>query len=233
MKRPLALSCFFCLLIGLLIGGILPMPWELGQSSPNISNTLLQAPASSDSSESAASASAALAPLNKNDNFPLLNTACYVVNTLKEANYAALSSIVHPEKGVTFTPYSTVDFDMDQNFTRSQIKNLAEDNTVYTWGFTDGRGSLINMTMSQYFAKYVFDTDYTQAVQIGLDRIMISGNALENLTEAYPDCRFVDFSVPEQDESNQGLGWSSLKLVFEPGDTCWYLVGIVHGQWTI
>ena len=58
---------------------------------------------------------------------------------------------------------------------------------------------------------------------------MLSGNALENLTEAYPGCRCVDFSIPGTD----GLDWSSLKLVFQAGDTSWYLIGMVHGQWTI
>lgn len=233
MKRSLIFPCFFCLLAGLLIGCILPMPWQSVPSVPSISNTILQAPAASASSESGVSAGDCLTPLNANDNFSLLNTACYVLNALKEADYAAIASVVHPDKGVTFTPYSTVNFSTDQTFTQTQIKNLSDDDTVYTWGLIDGRGSLINMTMAQYFSEYVFNTDYTQASQIGIDRIMITGNALENLTEAYPGCRFVDFSVPEHDRSNQGLDWSSLKLVFEPGETSWYLVGVVHGQWTI
>lgn len=227
MKRPLMLSCVFCLLAGLLVGGILPMPWDEDDAAPAVANTILQAPASS------SSAGTAPAPLNSNDNFQLLNTACYVIQALKEADYAAVASVVHPEKGVTLTPYSTVDFDSDRTMTRAELKSLPEDDTVYTWGVTDGRGSPINMTGDQYFDTYVFDTDYTQAVQIGVDRIMISGNALENLTEAYPGCRFVDFSIPEQDPAMQGMDWSSLKLVFEPGDVSWYLVGIVHGQWTV
>ena len=69
--------------------------------------------------------------------------------------------------------------------------------------------------------------------QIGVDRIQMTGNALENLKDAYPDCRFVDFSYPELDPAYQGLDWCSLRLVFAPETTKWRLVGIVHGQWTI
>ena len=97
----------------------------------------------------------------------------------------------------------------------------------------DGRGLPIQMTMVQYLDRYVYDTDYTQAPEIGIDRIITSGNALENLSEAYPDCRFVDFSFPSADPVNDGLDWSSLKLVFYPEASRWYLVGIVHGEWTI
>ena len=62
---------------------------------------------------------------------------------------------------------------------------------------------------------------------------MTGGNALENLADAYPGCRYVDFSIPSADPVNDGLDWSSLKLVFQPEDDLWYLVGVVHGEWTI
>ena len=43
----------------------------------------------------------------------------------------------------------------------------------------------------------------------------------------------VDFSFPSADPVNDGMDWSSLKLVFQPAETRWYLVGVVHGEWTI
>ena len=49
----------------------------------------------------------------------------------------------------------------------------------------------------------------------------------------FSGCRFVDFSIPGLDAANGGMDWCSLRLVFEPGDTQWLLVGIIHGQWTI
>ena len=97
----------------------------------------------------------------------------------------------------------------------------------------DGRGDPIKLTIPQYFQRYVYDKDYTQATEIGIDRIITGGNALENLAEAYPGCRFVDFAFPSADPVNDGLDWSSLKLVFQPGEFRWLLVGVVHGEWTI
>lgn len=230
MKRLLELSCVFFLLAGLLIGGILPMPWDQQPAAAVYGNT---APAAGSTSADKVPAFSNAEPLDSQDNFSLLNTACYVVRALEEQDYAAVASVIHPGRGVTFTPYSTVNFETDLTFTREQIEALATDETVYTWGSTDGKGSLINMTMSQYFDAYVCNVDYSQAPNIGVDKIMLSGNALENVKEAYPGCRFVDYSFPGLDAHLDGLDWCSLKLVFQPGDTRWFLVGVVHGEWTI
>ena len=236
MKYFSIFSGVLCLLLGFLIGMVIPVPWAEETPSGPVApvNGVISAPSSfDDAASSGASSSLSPGPLDRNDNFPLLNAACLVNRALKDRDYDALASLVHPTKGVTFTPYSTVNFETDLTFTASQIRELENDKTVYTWGFVDGRGSLIELTMSQYLEQYVFNTDYTQAPQIGVDQIIISGNALENLTEAYPGCRFVDFSFPSLDSAKQGMDWCSLKLVFEPDDTGWWLVGIVHGQWTI
>lgn len=171
--------------------------------------------------------------LDPEDNAELMSTAYHVLLALKDKDYEQLSFAVHPSKGVTFTPYSTVEPGVNVNLSSIQVSKLASDDTVYTWGYVDGRGSLIEMTISQYLDSYVYDADYSQAPEIGVDRVLINGNALENVAVAYPGCRYVDFCFPSVDPVYQGLDWHSLKLVFEPGETRWLLVGIIHSQWTI
>lgn len=163
----------------------------------------------------------------------LLRAAAAVTEALQAKDYETLASYVHPTRGVTFTPYSTVNFQQDKQFSAQQIKHLAQDTTTYTWGYEDGRGDPIQMTMTQYFERFVFDADYTQAPQVGIDQVMTSGNALENITEVYSGCHFVDFCYPSRDPASAGLDWCSLKLVFTGEDTGWRLVGVVHGEWTI
>lgn len=163
----------------------------------------------------------------------LLRTAAGVTDALAAKDYETLSTYVHPTRGVTFTPYSTVDFQQDRHVSSERIKQVSQDTNTYTWGYEDGRGEPIEMTMADYFARFVFDADYTKAPQVGVDQIITSGNALENLTEAYPGCRFVDLCYPSRDPANEGLDWCSLKLVFAGENDVWYLVGVVHGEWTI
>ena len=233
MKRFLIFPCILSLIIGLLAGILLPIDLSGKEPSPVLNNNLVPPSNGSQPADSGSGASSSAAPLDAEDNFPLLGAACAVNRCLQQQDWTTLSAYVHPERGVTFTPYSTVSPSSDRNFTADQIKNLAQDQTVYTWGFEDGRGDPIQMTALQYFGRYVYDRDYTQVPQIGVDRIMTGGNALENLTEASPGCRFVDFSFPSADPVNDGLDWSSLKLVFQPEGEHWYLVGVVHGEWTI
>ena len=237
MKRFLIFPCILSLVIGLLVGILLPINLSGGDtpavlnSTPN--NFTPPPGVSQPETSGSASSSVSTDTLDLEDNFPLLGSACAVCRAIQQQNWTTLAAYVHPSRGVTFTPYSTVKLDADLNFTPDQIKNLGQDQNVYTWGFEDGRGGPIKMTAAQYVQRYVYDKDYTQAPEIGVDSIITAGNALENLTEAYPDCRFVDFSFPSADPVNDGMDWSSLKLVFEAKEEHWYLVGIVHGEWTI
>lgn len=234
LKRFLIFPCVLCLVIGLLAGVLLPIDlW--GKDEPPAANITFTPPAASPQPAVSGSDSSAAdpAPLDPEDSLSLLSAACAVNRCLRQQDWAGLAAFVHPDQGVTFTPYSTVDPAGDLTFSADQIKALAQDRTVYTWGFEDGRGEPIQMTALQYFERYVYDRDYARVPQIGVDRIMTGGNALENLTEAYPGCRFVDFSFPSADPVNDGLDWSSLKLVFRPEAERWYLVGVVHGEWTI
>ena len=234
MKRFLIFPCVLCLVIGLLVGVLLPIDlWGDGIPPAMTPSSAFNSTTAPNKSEGNSSSSENAEPLDISDNFPLLSSACAVNGAIQRGNWAALSTYVHPSRGVTFTPYSTVDPESDLTFTVDQIKNLAQDQNVYTWGFEDGRGDPIKMTILEYFERYVRNADYTQASEIGVDRIMTGGNALENLAEAYPGCRFVDFSFPSADPVNDGLDWSSLKLVFQAEGDRWYLVGVVHGEWTI
>ena len=229
-KKIAVLSCVICLVAGLLVGSVLPTPWEKEASSNP--GTIVQPPADSGSNGVNSSGSAAgseNAALDVSSNFNLLGTASYAVQVLKDKDYAALSSLVDPERGIAFTPYSTVEPKLDRVLTRQEVAALEQDAAVYTWGLYDGSGEPIQMTNEQYFERFVFNTDYTRASMIGIDRVLLTGNALENITDAYPGCRFVDYSIPD----DEGVDWYSLKLVFRPGDTGWLLVGIVHGEWTI
>lgn len=237
MKRLFIFPCVLSLVIGLLAGILLPIDLLRDDPPPPVSSTAnnFKSPPTVSRPEASGSPSPSPLPdpLDPEDNFPLLSSACIVCRCLQQQSWSTLATYVHPDRGVTFTPYSTVDPDSDLNFTADQIRNLAQDPNVYVWGFEDGRGEPIQMTFPQYFERYVYDRDYIQVPELGVDRVMTGGNALENLAEVYDGCRFVDFSFPTFDPVNDGLDWSSLKLVFQPEGERWYLVGIVHGEWTI
>lgn len=235
MKRSL-LAAAAALVLGVFLGTLCPpdlLPWSSRQmqAAPRAFSNL-SIPDISAFTISDTQSVSLVSALDEKDNCTLLDSAFSVVLAIKQEDWNTLSSLVHPD-GVTFTPYSTVDREMDLTFTPQQIKKLAKDDSVYVWGFTDGKGDPIQMTMTDYFSRYVFNADYSQAPQIGIDRIQMTGNALENLSDAYPGCRFVDLCYPMIDPSLGGADWCSLRLVFQAEGDCWYLVGVVHGEWTV
>ena len=171
-------------------------------------------------------------PLDREEDGPLLERAGQVLEELREEDFAALASLVHPEKGVTLTPFSTVSLDRDRSLTPGQISGLAEDEELYVWGVMAGSGAPIRATAGEYFDRFVYNADYAQAPEVTVDAVFLSGNALENVASAYPDARFVDYTFPGLDPELEGFDWCSLKLVFETWENNWYLVGLVHGEWT-
>lgn len=167
------------------------------------------------------------------DSWSLLQTAFLTVAALENQDYTTLGTLVHKEKGLRLTPYSTVSLENDLIFSCEEIKNLSSDSTQYTWGVSPNTGNSILMPISSYFEEYIHPLSYSKAPYIAIDSVLISGNALENTAEAYPDARFVDFSFRSIDPDLSGHDWSSLKLVFEIWDNDWYLVGIVRSVWTL
>ncbi len=163
----------------------------------------------------------------------LFSTALTVVELLKAKDMVALANHIHPVKGVRFTPYPYVDLQADLVFTSQQITNLLQSSQVYTWGSFDGTGDPIDLTFSDYYDRFVYDADYANAHLIGNNIEIGTGNAIHNIPQAYPNATFIEFHFTGFDPQYSGMDWRSLRLVFENQNNTWYLVGIVHGEWTI
>lgn len=151
---------------------------------------------------------------------------------IKTKNMAKLSALVHPVKGVRFSPYPNVD-KSNLVFTRSQIKSLWMSKRAYLWGHYDGSGDPIRRRFSSYYREFVYDRDYMIAKQIGFNsEIMGQGTDLNNIYEFYPGAVVVEYHFPSS-AKQEAQDWNSLWLVFEEKDKVYYLVGIAHGEWTI
>lgn len=195
--------------------------------SPSVSDALLV-----DSSD----LTAAVTPepsLDTEENRILLSQAFDVAAVLAQRDYQALSTYVHPVEGVLFTPYSTVEPEANLTFTPAQVAKLEGDDKSYVWGIIDGKGDPLELTAEAYFDCYVYNADYLQAPLLGIDRVIGSGNALENVGEAFPDCRFVEFYFPGLEPEYEGFDWCGLKLVFSEYRGEYKLRAVIHSEWTI
>lgn len=166
-------------------------------------------------------------------NAELTDYAFSILQDIKAGDYEALARSVHPEFGVVFSPYATINLTTNKCFTASQVEGFSQDKNKYVWGKYDGKGDPIELTPTEYFKVFVFDKDYTQASEIGIDTIVKSGNSLENIEELFPKARFVDFYIPGADSESDGLDWSSIRLGFEEYRGELKLTVVLHSMWTI
>lgn len=161
--------------------------------------------------------------------------AAAVLTALRDYDMEKLSELVHPEEGVRFTPYAYVDVDKNLVFSQNEIKDMSLDSTKYVWGSYDGKGDPIELTFSDYYKKFIFDEDYMNAEETNISnaKLPVRGNTLDNCFEVYKNSIIVEYYFSGFDPQYEGMDWKSLRLVFEKMDDTWYLVGIIHGQWTI
>lgn len=160
----------------------------------------------------------------------LLQAAYDVAGCLRSGDYEALSQRIHPEYGLIFSPYSTINLGSNQCFTPNRVAYAEEDDTIYVWGTRYGTDEPIQLTTEQYFSAYVYDRDYLYAPMIGLNQVLKSGNALENVSAIFPDGQFVDLCFPGT--SPDGTGWSILRMVFEPYEDTLRLSALIHSTYT-
>ena len=171
--------------------------------------------------------------VNKGRREAILDISDEVLHMLKDKDMSRLSKLVHPDKGVRFTPYSYVDANVDVEITAAGFSGLMAETRKRVWGSFDGTGDPIDLTFSEYYKKFVYDADFLEAPQIIYNQPVQRGNSLVNLKEIYPDAEFVEYHFPGIDPQYNGMDWRSLLLLWEQKDGNWYLVGIIHNQWTI
>ncbi len=166
------------------------------------------------------------------DEEALLQLNQAILSHLRKGEYAALANFIHPQQAVRFSPYGYVDTARDQQFSLDRFKKEINSNKEIVWGAYDGSGDTISLTSKNYFSKFVYDHDFAKAEKTSLNKTLGTGNSLNNLALIYPDMPFVENYFSGFDKKYAGMDWSSLRLVFKKIDGQFYLVGVVHDQWT-
>lgn len=156
-----------------------------------------------------------------------------VIRSIKNKDMAKLASYTHPTKGLRFSPYGYIDVNNSKVFTADEVKGLKENSQKYTWGNYDGSGEPINLNFNDYYGKFIYDKDFANPQIIGNNIAVGKGNSLNNIKEVYPNGYFVELHFKGFDPKNGGMDWESLRLVFQEESGEWYLVSIIHDQWTI
>ncbi|MEJ2413158.1 MAG: hypothetical protein P8Y34_09235 [Anaerolineales bacterium] len=152
--------------------------------------------------------------------------------SLQEADYGSLEEIIHPQLCLRFSPYQYLR-DTDQVFCSEELVDAQHSQEPLVWGNYDGSGEPILLTFQEYHNKFVYDEDYFQPEVVGFDQEVSQGNAINNISDVYPDSIMIEYYFPGFDPQYGGMDWRSLRLVFVNQDGRWFLTALVHGEWTI
>jgi len=212
LKKPVAYA--LCVIIGLIAGAIIAGAVFAAFGNPLFGDIRNKPPEPA-----------------KTGNTELTMLAFSVAGSIKDGDFKALSQIAHPELGVVFSPYATINFATNKWFQAEHIAAFDTDTSSYVWGVYTGSGEPIELTVADYFASFVYDKDYVNASVIGINKVVRTGNALENITDVFPNVRFVDFYIHKSDADDaEARGWSSLRLGFEEYEGSLWLTVILHSE---
>jgi len=156
-----------------------------------------------------------------------------ILRSLNEKGYAGLAEFIHPELGIRFSPYAYIDTTADQLLSRNKLIALGKSQKKIKWGYEDATGKPIKLSINNYVEKFVYDVDFLNAEKKGVNKFFGGGNSLNNLKEIYPRCNFAEFYFSGFDPKFEGMDWRALRLVFKDYKKNYYLIAIVHDQWTI
>lgn len=166
-----------------------------------------------------------------------------IIAALKRRDMAAVAKWAHPFQGVRFSPSVFVNPETDQVWSAAELPAWFEDRTPRVWGSSESwrdykqRGSssptysLIRMTPTEYFERYIFDRDYSQGATIRIidnweswpgrpDERGIPESYGNNVAGLYPTATQVVFyfqRTPEQsaqDDKSMRPDLDVLRLVF-------------------
>lgn len=156
-----------------------------------------------------------------------------VMEAIKDKNMEALADRTHSSLGLLFSPYGYINEQKAKVFTKEEVAHLHSDNTVYEWGEYDGTGDPIKLTFSDYYDRFIYDVDFADAPEMSVNERLGYGNTIDNSREVFPDSVIIEYHYPEIDPQYEGMDWRSLRIILLEEENKWYVVAIVHDEWTI
>lgn len=155
------------------------------------------------------------------------------IKILATGNIKKIVTYIHPIEGIRFTPYTYVSLEDDLNFTKEKFNERVLSNKKLIWGAYDGSGEDIEMDFKGYFSKFVYNHNYLNAERVSYNDPIGTNNNVDNSREFYNNSIICEYYFSGFDEKVDGFDWASIRIVFQKYKNEWFVVGIIHNQWTI
>jgi len=157
-----------------------------------------------------------------------------IMEQLAQGQFSQIAEYVVEDGKVRFSPYPYIREDVDFELTRAELATAMSDTAIITTREYDGSGEPMELTFAQYYNKFINDQAYATEAIVGVNTTSGLGAMIQNWHEVYATEQYtsVEYYIDGTVE-NEKMDWKSLRLVFEEQEGQYYLVAVIHGQWTM
>lgn len=161
-----------------------------------------------------------------------LTTAKKILQLIKNNDFKSLAKFIWPQ-GIRFSPYTYVNKETDKILSKDEILNWKDSSQIFIRWTYDGSWEPIQLSIKEYFKKFVYDSDFLNAPEIIQNQEIMRGNMINNIFDIYTGKYIIEFYIPGTDPKYEGMDWKSLFLVLEKIEEKRFLIWIIHNQRTI
>lgn len=152
-----------------------------------------------------------------------------ILSSLKRNDYKKFAAFIHPLKGIRFSVYGYLNTD-DKHFNFEDFQKYYPTNVKFTWGYEDGSGEIIVMSIKNFLDKWVFKRNFSESkCTFGYFE---KEDTLHGFSTVYGELPFTENYIASSNQFEYP-DWNSLKLVFEEYNGMYYLVGVINDEWRI
>ena len=158
----------------------------------------------------------------------------HALSALQARDMRELAAVVHPLRGVRFSPYAFLDPVGNVRLSATAVVSAMDDRSIRRWGTYDGSGDPIRLSFPDYCKRFIYDRDFAAKAKLTYNSAAaVRGTTHDNSRELFPNAIVVDALVAGGAPERQGTDYRILRLLFEQHRGAWFLTYVVHDQWTI
>ncbi|VAW71351.1 hypothetical protein MNBD_GAMMA12-1312 [hydrothermal vent metagenome] len=144
------------------------------------------------------------------------------IDSIKNKNWKNLAALVHPDKGIRFSPSLKIDLKKHQVIKANKLHNEYYSPFKKTWGTNTKKGTQIKMTFADYAEQYIHRDNYWDTTSVKFNQFSHAAKNPTNLESTYPHSIIVEYRGK--------TSASNLYLIFEESEFEWRIVAIAGTQ---
>jgi hypothetical protein len=161
----------------------------------------------------------------------LSQTGHEVLVALRDNNYRKLEGLVSL-RGLSLSKEPSINLH-EADVSKEKVSDIPKDKEKRLFGYTDGKGDPIMLSVADFMKKYIYTHDYLNAKDVAENKTLGRGNSVNNIVKDAAGRVFLAYHFDGFDPKYEGMDWTTLYLIFDMENDMYKLRGIAKDNWTI